>query len=113
MLIPEMQKISPDAQITIDCVNEIPGLNLNGDEEVVTFVKMLAGKNDHAKVAFGTEAGLFQKRAGIPTVICGPGSIEQAHKPNEFIDGEQIEECELFNIVKKNVNSIVLDSCKP
>jgi acetylornithine deacetylase len=91
-----MKKISSSTNIDMECVNEIPSLNLDADEESVTFVKALAGKNNHGKVAFGTEAGLFQKRAGIPTVICGPGSINQAHKPNEYIEISQINECELF-----------------
>src|SRR3546814_4987387 len=52
----------------------------------ISFAKRLAGRNDHGKVAFGTEAGLFQTRVGIPTVICGPGRIAQAHKPNEYIE---------------------------
>jgi acetylornithine deacetylase len=92
----EMQKVTPAAGIVLEEVNEIPGLDTRADEDVVAFVKGLAGRNDHAKVAFGTEAGLFQKRAGIPTVICGPGSIEQAHKPDEFIALEQIDKGEAF-----------------
>ncbi len=55
----------------------------------------MTGANATAKVSFGTEGGLFQQ-AGIPTVVCGPGSIEQAHKPDEFIDLDQITECERF-----------------
>jgi len=62
----------------------------------VAFVKALAGRNDHAKVAFGTEAGLFQSRVDIPTVVCGPGAIAQAHKPNEFISLEQVAKGEEF-----------------
>lgn len=92
----EMHKVTPAAGIMLEEVNEIPGLDTRADEDVVAFVKGLAGRNDHAKVAFGTEAGLFQKRAGIPTVICGPGSIEQAHKPDEFIALEQIDKGEAF-----------------
>ena len=95
-LIPKMHKISADTGITINCANDMPSLNLKPEEEVVTFVKALAGKNNHSKVAFGTEAGLFQKRANIPTVVCGPGDIAQAHKPNEYIEIKQIEECEIF-----------------
>ena len=59
-------------------------------------LKALAGRNDHAKVAFGTEAGLFHTRANIPTVVCGPGDIAQAHKPNEFIPLDQIAKGEDF-----------------
>ena len=47
------------------------------------------------KVAYGTEAGLFQA-IGIPTVVCGPGAIEQAHKPDEYVDKEQLAQCERF-----------------
>ena len=61
-------------------------------EDVVAFVKALAGRNDHAKVAFGTEAGLFQ-RQGISAVVCGPGSIGQAHKADEFVAVEQLRQC--------------------
>ncbi|NQW02239.1 MAG: acetylornithine deacetylase [Rhodospirillales bacterium] len=93
---PRMRKISRDTGIDITCINDMPGLNLNADEEVVTFVKALAGKNDHAKVAFGTEAGLFHTTAGVPTVICGPGSIEQAHKPDEYIELSQLQEAAAF-----------------
>ncbi len=95
-LEPHMHKISSDTGIDITCSNDMPGLDLNADEEVVTFVKALAGKNDHSKVAFGTEAGLFHTRAGVPTVVCGPGSIEQAHKPNEFIELSQLDEATIF-----------------
>ena len=66
------------------------------DDDAVTFVKSLAGRNDHKKVAFATEAGLFQKWSSIPSIICGPGSIEQAHKPNEFIDKSQLSLCGVF-----------------
>ena len=91
-----MHAVNADTGITIDLVNDMPGLEMDVDAEVVTFVKALAGRNDHAKVAYGTEAGLFHQRAHIPTVVCGPGSINQAHKPNEFIELEQIEACEAF-----------------
>lgn len=106
-LEPHMRKINRDAGIDITCVNDMPGLNLDADEEVVTFVKALAGKNDHAKVAFGTEAGLFHTRAGVPTVVCGPGSIEQAHKPNEFIELSQLDEAVIF------MDRLMDKVCKP
>jgi acetylornithine deacetylase len=73
-----------------------PGLDTRPDEEVVTLAKALAGQNSHAKVAFGTEAGLFQGDAGIPCVVCGPGSIAQAHRPDEYLSLDQIAECETF-----------------
>jgi acetylornithine deacetylase len=96
VLEPAMQAIQPGTGIDIELINDMPGLEMNVDDEVVTFVKALAGRNDHAKVAFGTEAGLFKERAGIPAVVCGPGSIDQAHKPNEFITLEQIQAGETF-----------------
>lgn len=95
-LEPQMKAIDASTGIDITCVNDMPSLDMNVDDEVVTFVKQLAGRNDHAKVAFGTEAGLFQKRGGIPCVVCGPGSIDQAHKPNEFISLEQLDKGEAF-----------------
>jgi len=96
VLEPAMQAIHADTGIDVECVNDMPGLDMDVDDDVVTFVKALAGRNDHAKVAFGTEAGLFKERAGIPTVVCGPGSIDQAHKPNEFITLEQVKAGEAF-----------------
>jgi len=95
-LEPRMQAVQPDTGIDIVEVTDAPGLNMAPDEEVVTFVKSLAGKNDHIKVAFATEAGLFRERVGVPTVICGPGSIEQAHKPNEYVSIDQMQQCEQF-----------------
>lgn len=95
-LEPRMQAVQPGTGIDIVEVTDAPGLNIAPDEEVVTFVKSLAGRNDHIKVAFATEAGLFRERVGIPTVICGPGSIEQAHKPNEFVSHDQLSQCEQF-----------------
>ncbi|NQU59878.1 MAG: acetylornithine deacetylase [Rhodospirillales bacterium] len=95
-LEPRMHAVGPDTGFTINCYNDMPGLEMDPGEDVVVFVKALAGRNDHAKVAFGTEAGLFQSRADIPTVVCGPGNIAQAHGPNEFITLEQIAKGEDF-----------------
>lgn len=95
-LEPEMQAVSPEAGFDFDEPDRNLPLNTDPEEEVVTFVKKLAGQNDHGKVGFGTEAGLFQQRAGIPTVVCGPGDIAQAHKPNEFISLEQVKKGEAF-----------------
>ena len=61
---------------------------------VVRFVKSLTGANGTIKVAFGTEGGLFDHRLGVPTVICGPGSMAQGHKPDEFIEAEQMVSCD-------------------
>jgi acetylornithine deacetylase len=90
-LEPRMQAIHPDTGITFEQGLTYPGLDMRPDDEAVTLVKALAGQNNHSKVAFGTEAGLFQRDAGIPCVVCGPGSIAQAHKPDEFIGLEQFK----------------------
>ena len=93
-LLPSMRAVAPEAGIVMEPVYEYPGLDLAPGHPAVTFVKQLVGRNDHSKVAYGTEAGLFQSRAGVTSLVCGPGSIEQAHKPDEFLAVEQIEACE-------------------
>ncbi|MEQ8666020.1 MAG: acetylornithine deacetylase [Rhodospirillales bacterium] len=96
ILVPAMRAVAPETGIEITEVTSAPGLDTGADEDVVAFVKSLAERNDHAKVAFATEAGLFQDRLDIPTVICGPGSINQAHKPDEYVSLEQLALCERF-----------------
>ena len=71
-----------------------PALNTPPDAEVVSFVKSLTGGNSITKISFGTEGGLFHQRLGIPTVVCGPGSIAVAHKPDEYIEECQLAQCE-------------------
>jgi len=95
-LEPEMQAVDPAAGFTIESISQIPGLEVSPEHEVVNLARQLSGRNDHAKVAYGTEAGLFQEIASIPTVVCGPGNIEQAHKPNEFLALEQLAKGEVF-----------------
>ncbi len=95
-LEPEMQAVDPSTGFSWTELSTIPSLDTRPEDDVVAFVKALAGRNDHGKVAFGTEAGLFQKRGGIPTVVCGPGSIAQAHKPDEYITTEQVAKGEAF-----------------
>jgi len=91
----EMRKVQADTGIRFEEVSAFPGLDTRDDAEVTELAKALSGSNDTGKVAFGTEAGLFQQ-AGIPTIVCGPGSIEQAHKPNEYIALDQLAACETF-----------------
>ena len=83
----------PEAAITVERQWDYPGLGTPSDAEVVRFVKALTGANGTMKVAFGTEGGLFDARLGVPTVICGPGSMGQGHKPDEWVSVEQIERC--------------------
>lgn len=93
---PEMKAVAADAHFEFDETPPNLALDTDPDEPVVAFVKRLAGQNKHGKVGFGTEAGLFQQRVGIPTVVCGPGDIAQAHKPNEFITLDQVRKGEEF-----------------
>lgn len=95
-LLPEMRKVYDKADIEFTSYSEIPGLNTNAEDDVTALAKKLAGRNDHAKVAYGTEAGLFQTILKVPTVIVGPGSIEQAHKPDEFIKKSELDKCDGF-----------------
>ena len=83
----------PEAAIRVERLWDYPGLGTPSDAGVVRFVKGLTGANGTIKVAFGTEGGLFDARLGVPTVICGPGSMAQGHKPDEFVAVEQIERC--------------------
>lgn len=92
-LLPKMQDIHPDASIITETIGEVAGLEPMTQSEAVALVRALTGNEDPAEcVAFSTEAGLFQEM-GIDTVICGPGSIEQAHKPDEFVELDQLSAC--------------------
>ena len=74
---------------------EMPAFKAPADGPAVALARALAGASRTTNVAFGTEAGLFQ-RAGISTVVCGPGSINQAHQADEFVSLEQLARCEAF-----------------
>jgi acetylornithine deacetylase len=94
-LEPEMQAVAKDSGFDFTVTNDTDGFDLSADDEAVRLVTALTGDNRTGRVSFGTEAGLFN-RAGIPTVVCGPGHIEQAHKPDEFIAIDQVAQGELF-----------------
>ena len=91
-LLPEMKKIFPKSSIKKEIIGEIIGFNKVSKSEACEFISNLTGDNSREVVSFGTEAGLFQE-IGISTVVCGPGSIEQAHKVDEFIVLDQIKKC--------------------
>ena len=95
-LQPEMREIYDDVGIEVEVISDMPGLATGDDEEVTKLVMALTGANTTGKVSFGTEAGAFSALGDIPTVVCGPGSIEQAHKPDEFIELDQLGRCEVF-----------------
>ncbi|WP_454916361.1 acetylornithine deacetylase [Xanthobacter sediminis] len=103
-LEPAMKARAPEAGIDFRITAAFPGLSADPGAPIAALAKRWAGRNDHAKVAYGTEAGLFVEMADIPTVVCGPGSIVQAHQPDEYVELSQIEACEAF--VRK-----VIDYC--
>jgi acetylornithine deacetylase len=73
-----------------------PALNTPVDSEAVNFVRALTGGNSTGKITFGTEGGLFQQELGIPAVVCGPGNIAVAHKPDEYVSEEQMGLCDVM-----------------
>ena len=94
-LEPEMQTVHAAAGFVIEQMSQIPVLDTGPESEVVALAHELTGNNEIGKVSFGTEGSQFQ-RAGIPTVVCGPGSIAQAHKPNEYVTLDQLAKCDAF-----------------
>ncbi|RUX32453.1 acetylornithine deacetylase [Mesorhizobium sp. M2A.F.Ca.ET.042.01.1.1] len=90
----EAASIAPEAAIDIEITNTYPGLDTPAASEAVAFVKSLTGANDTMKVAFGTEGGLFSRDLGTPSVVCGPGSMAQGHKPDEYVSVEQLRRCD-------------------
>ena len=94
-LAPEMRAVDAHTGFTIVPLSALPALDNGPEVEVVGLAQELSGNDDIGKVSFGTEGSQFQ-RAGIPTVVCGPGSIEQAHKPDEYVEIEQVLKCEQF-----------------
>jgi len=94
-LLPEMRAVSAASAIHFHEINDTPGLSVAADDPLVKLAQALSGANDTGKASYTAEAGLFQA-AAIPAILCGPGSIEQAHKPNEFVSLDQIARCETF-----------------
>ncbi len=94
-LEPAMKAISPDAGIVLTKANAVPGLAADKDSPAEQLALHCSHTNSTHTVSYCTEAGLFQQ-AGIPAVVCGPGSIEQAHKPDEYIAISELRACETF-----------------
>ena len=95
-ILPPMQAIAPESSIRFEEIYSYPSLAIDPGHEAVSRVKAIAARNDDGKVAYGTEGGYFMNDLGIPTVVCGPGSITQAHTPDEFIYLEQLALSEAF-----------------
>ena len=92
-LLPKMQAVQADTGIALQPLSAYPGLATAADSEAAELLALLSGSRAFGTVAFGTEGGLFHQ-AGIPTVVCGPGSMDQGHKPDEFISLEQLHACD-------------------
>lgn len=90
-----MKKVSADAGISFETICEIPSFLASARDPITRLAQRLSGQSETTLVAFGTEAGIF-KGAGIPTVVCGPGSITQAHQPDEYVTLDQLARCEVF-----------------
>jgi acetylornithine deacetylase len=94
-LEPAMQAVAPEAGFRFETICEIPSFLGSPGDAVTRLAQRLSGEQRTTLVAFGTEAGIF-KKSGIPTVVCGPGSINQAHQPDEYVSLEQLARCEAF-----------------
>ena len=94
-LVPQMQRVAPESRIDFETKSDNPGLHTEETAQIVGRIERLARGGRGGKVAFASEAGQFQ-RAGFDAVICGPGFITDAHKPDEFITFDQIRQGEAF-----------------
>ncbi|MHA7772772.1 acetylornithine deacetylase [Roseibium sp. M-1] len=92
VLLPQMRTVYPQAEIVTEIIGEVAGLAVVPDNEAREIATRLTGANLSDVVAFGTEAGLFQA-LGMSVVVCGPGSIAQAHQPDEFVTLDQLDKC--------------------
>ncbi len=92
VLLPRMRRVYPEASIELEVIGEVAGLIPTRENEARQIVSELTGANSADVVAFGTEAGIFQA-LGTDVVVCGPGSIEQAHKADEFVSLDQMAQC--------------------
>jgi len=102
VLLPDMKKVFPNSSIEKEIIGEIIGFDRDEKSDACELISSLTGDNTRQVVSFGTEAGLFQE-IGISTVVCGPGSIEQAHKIDEYIVLEELKKClKLLEGIKNN-----------
>jgi acetylornithine deacetylase len=92
---PAMKRIAADAGFSFETICEVPAFLGSEADPVTRLAQRLSGENRTTMVAFGTEAGIF-KQTGIPTVVCGPGDIRQAHQADEYVSLEQLARCEAF-----------------
>ena len=94
-LLPEMHAVDPTTFIEFDALSAMPGFDTHGGDEIAELGRSCSATHEFGNVSFGTEASLFHG-AGIATIICGPGHIDQAHQPNEWVALDQLALCEAF-----------------
>lgn len=91
-LLPDMRAVAPESDVRFELLTRYPALQADDDEPVVALAREAAGGADTGVISFGSEGGLFAA-AGIPAVVCGPGSMEQGHKPDEFVTRLELRRC--------------------
>ena len=94
-LLPKMKSEYEHASIELSSIAAVPGHEASEESAITRLARSLTNNKDIFKVAYATEGGMFEA-AGIPTVICGPGNIQQAHGPNEYVEISQLKQCEIF-----------------
>jgi acetylornithine deacetylase len=92
---PAMHAVDPNTGFHFEVIATLPGMAISPDHPLTSLVKQITGANSAGKVSYGTEGGYYQA-AGIPTIICGPGHIAQAHQPDEWIAQDQLDACDAF-----------------
>jgi len=92
-MLPRMRAVSEQSDIRFSELSAYPGLATDARSKAAELIATFCGSDDFGTVAFGTEGGLFDS-AGIPTVVCGPGSMDQGHKPDEFVSIDQLTACD-------------------
>ncbi|MCP3688131.1 MAG: acetylornithine deacetylase [Gammaproteobacteria bacterium] len=108
VLLTDMRQRFEHSQISFSPISNYPGLNTSRDSEVISYTQSINPVNEFGdNVSFGTEAGLFDRHLGINSIVCGPGSIAQAHKPDEFISREQLQFCD--QMIKNLTNRCTAD----
>ncbi|MCE0494964.1 acetylornithine deacetylase [Vibrio salinus] len=95
-LVHQAQTDNPDSKagIEFECLTDYPGLDTTPEHPAVQTLSALSEQSQILKVAFGTEGGLFSSYLDAPVVVCGPGSIDQAHKPDEYVSLSQLQQCD-------------------
>ena len=104
----QMQQHTDTCAIDTEIITEYPGLNCTDAEQLVSYVRTLTGNDQSGNINFGTEAGLFRQSLGVPSVVCGPGSMAQGHKPDEFIEISQLDQCDRF--LKQLIHALSSDT---